>query len=418
MFKFGAKKKQLEAENHSLKRELAEVKNSTDISINDIERLGELFDIQAGAAGTVVNSRTSMKVAVVYACNRLISGAIQQLPIHTFDAANDDQRKRVKDDVYSLLNLQPTPSFSAAAFWEYLTSSMLLEGDGFAVIYRDRRGNPVEFLPVNPVCVQVERVDGRLQYYIQIDNQVYGFDQDDVLHFPGFGFNGLRSMSVIKWGALNSIGLELAMEDYSSDFFKNGAHQSIAIVKEGKWDQDQRDAFRESWVKTYSGVDKKKYPLVLDKTADVKQLSVNSKDSQLLESREFQITDIARAFGLPSFMVNQEQKSTSWGSGISEIALSFLRFTLMPHINRFEQELNRKLYMRTSLECEFVTAGLMRGTMKERFDAYRQALGGSHGPGWMSQNEIRKMDGLPIIDNKKYDELYDPRSASIASTSE
>jgi HK97 family phage portal protein len=146
----------------------------------------------------------------------------------------------------------------------------------------------------------------------------------------------------------------------------------------------------------------------------VTTLSLNAKDSQLLESREFQITDIARAFGMPSFMVNQEQKTTSWGSGIGEISLSFLRYTLGPHTNRWEQELNRKLFMRQSAPvfCEFIARSLMRLTLKDRNDAYRQAIGGSQGPGWMTVNEIRKMENLPRIDQEEYDQPYNPNQST------
>ena len=200
----------------------------------------------------------------------------------------------------------------------------------------------------------------------------------------------------------------MAMEQFSADFFKNGAHQDIAVIKEGKWDSADQDAFREAWVRTYGGVGNKKKPLTIGKGLDIKQLSVNAEDSQLLESRKLQIIDIARAFGLPAFMVNETEKSTSWGSGIAEIGLAFIRYTLQPHLIRFEQELNRKLFLRSNHFVEFNTAGLMRGTLKERNEAYKSAMGGSNVPGYMAINEVRKLENLPPIDGEEYDKPYHP----------
>lgn len=385
------------------------------ISSTDVSRLSELFGVMPSFAGPVVTPKTSMKVSIVFACVRLISGALQQMPVHIYQQLPNGDRSRVaQHPLNSLLNLQPTAIWSAATFWEYMACSMLLHGDGFAIIIRNRNGDPQEILPISPVATMVEERDGRLVYFTQVNGKPHGFDQDDILHFPGFGFNGLRSMSVIRWGAYNSIGLELAMEQHSGEFFKNGSHQSVAVIKQGKWGEEQKEAFRRAWVATYGGIDKAKYPLVMDQSTDVKTLSLSAKDSQLLESREFQITDIARAFGLPSFLVNQEQKTTSWGTGMAEIGLAFLRFTLGPHLNRFEQELNRKFFLRSNLFAEYNTSNLMRMTLKERNEAYRQAIGGSQGPGWITQNEVRRLENLPKLSNSKYDELYDPAAVKTS----
>jgi HK97 family phage portal protein len=388
---------------------LPAIKNDAEnISITDIDRMTELFGIMPSIAGPVVTPKTSMKVAIVFACVRLIAGAIAQMPVHVYSTnKNGDRERDSGNKIASLFNLQPTTMWSAAVFWEYIATCMLLHGDGFAIIMRDRFGNPEEFLPISPTETEVDEVNGRLVYYTIINGQYRGFDQDDILHFPGFGFNGERSLSVIRWGAVNSIGLELAMEEHSGAFFKNGTQQKVAVIKTGKWDKEQQDKFRAAWVATYGGNGNNGKPLVLDQSTDIKTLSINAKDSQLLESREFQITDIARAFGLPSFMVNQEQKSTSWGSGISEIGLSFLRFTLRPHLNRFEQEINRKLFLTSDKFAEFLTASLMSMTLKERNEAYRQAIGGSQGPGWMTVNEIRKLENLPALADSRFNLPYD-----------
>ena len=363
-----------------------------DISVQDINSLADLFGVMPSFAGPAVTPKTSMKVSIVFACVRLIAGAIAQMPVHIFEQSEKSDKQRVPNhSLANLFNLQPTPAWSAAAFWEFIVSSMLLHGDGYAVLLRDRNGDVEEILPISPVGMNVVNNNGRLNYFFTLDGTPRGFDQDDILHFPGFGFNGLKSMSVIQWGAFNSIGLELAMEQHSGEFFKSGSTQRVAVVENAK------------------------FPLVLDESTDVKALSLSAKDSQLLESREFQITDIARAFGLPSFMVNQEQKTTSWGSGIGEIGLSFLRFTLGPHLNRFEQEVNRKLFLKKPMFAEFIAANLMRLTLKDRNEAYRQAIGGSQGPGWMSIDEVRKLENLPELGGR-YALPYDATASNNQQT--
>lgn len=379
--------------------------NDTIMSTN-LDAMAELFGLPRSAAGSIVNAKTSLKVSVVFRCVSLIAGALAQMPVHIYIRSGEERQRDTQTPLNDLLNLQPTPIWSAATFWEYIASSMLLHGDGFAVILRNHMGEPVEVLPISPLLTQVDRVDGRNVYYTDVNGQPRGFDQDDILHFPGFGFNGLRSLSVIQWGALNSIGLEIAMQEHAGEFFRSGTTQRVAITKTGRWDEDQKDSFRKNWVKTYGGVSNSGLPLVLDQTANIKELSINAKDAQLLESREFQITDVARAFGLPSWMVNQEQKSTSWGSGMAEIGLGFLRYTIGPHLNRYEQELNRKLFFKTPRYCEFNTASLMRVTQKERYEAYSTALGGPNQPGFLSVNEVRKYENLPPWPEDIYNKGY------------
>lgn len=392
------------------------VQNSGELRLSDIEELSEALGIVSSMAGPVVNSKTAMRLAIVYACTRLISGAIATMPVHVYRKTAAGRDKDSTHPVNPLLNLQPTPLMSAAMFWESTTAAMLLEGDGYAVIIRDAFGEPEEFLPVSPThVVHTERRGNRLAYFIQLsDGIVRGFDQDDILHFAGFGFNGLRSMSVVKYAAMSSIGLSIAMEQFSSEFFKNGAHQDIAIVKAGKWASEDQENFREAWQRTYGGIRNGRKPLTISNGLDIKELSVNAEDSQLIQSREFENINICTAFGIPGFLVNQGKNVTSWGSGMAEQGMAFVRYALMPHMVRFQQELNRKLFLRSHNFIEFNPAGLMRGTLKERNEAYKSALGGSNVPGYMAINEVRRIENLAPLDNKIYDQPYDPRLVTNA----
>jgi HK97 family phage portal protein len=272
---------------------------------------------------------------------------------------------------------------------------------------RTQRLEVEELLPFSPLDVLPERKGNELVYYIRLhDGEYVGVDQSQMLHFAGFGFNGVRSLSVIKHAACNSIGLAMAMEQFSSEFFRSGAHQDVALIYKKKLDEPAKHSIRESWAKTYAGQGKRKYPLVLPEGTELKELSINAEDSQLLESRRFQIAEIARAFGIPLFLLGETEKSTSWGSGLAELGLALVRYTLMPHLNRFQQEINRKLFLKSDRYVEHILEGLLKGTTKERFEAYKVALGGSNVPGWMTPNEVRRLENRAPLAGR--DETYWP----------
>src|SRR5205814_313822 len=144
----------------------------------------------------------------------------------------------------------------------------------------------------------------------------------------------------------------------------------------------------------YGGADNSHKPLVLWGGMTAKELSLNAEDAQLLESRRFQVEDIARAFGIPPFMLGATDKTTSWGSGVEHMGQGFLTYTLQPHLNRFQQEINRKIFRISRYFVEFNTAGLLQADAQGRAKFYREAIGGSQGPGWMKINEVRRLENL------------------------
>ena len=389
-------------------------------TLDDYNALSELFGLPT-AGFRQVTSDQAFKVAVVYACTRLIAGAIAQLPLVIYDGRTR-QKERNRPRLERLLNMQPCPLFSGPQFWEYVVKGILLNGDHYALIERDRSGRAQGLIPIAKDQMQVRPVGrrsdnvlllgesgrvpvgGRLIYSVNLRGTAKNYDQDDVLHFSNFGFNGIAAPSVISSGAVGALGLHVSMEEFSRNFFDSGANQRFAIIKQGVWNEEDAKKIRSRWQDTYGKGNKtQNLPIVLDKTADLKEITINAEDSQLLQSREFEITEVARAFGLPSFMVNQEQKTTSWGQGVAEIGQVFLRHTLMPHIRRMEAEIERKLFFSTSDYIRFDTSALTRATTKERYEYYSYALGGSGKPGFMSVNEVRRAEDLPPVEGEEYD---------------
>lgn len=370
-------------------------------AVNNSLSLGsaELYELLAGspaAAGVAVNEASAMRVTAVYACVRLIAGAIASLPLAVY-RRTDDGRERVRNDLWWLLNEQPCPTVSAAVFWEYLLAQMLLSGDALAEIERGRGGAIRGLIPLDSRAVGIRNVSGRLRYEFCRDGQWLGRDQDDILHIPGFGFDGTRGMSVIRHAAREAIGLALAAEAFSSRFFASGAHPDVALKVPGKMTQEQIDNLRRIWASKYGGAHNASLPIVLTEGTDLKEVTLSAQDSQLIEARRFQVADIARAFGVPPHMVGETDKSTSWGSGIEQQGIGFVQYTLAPHLNRIEQEINRKCFRTERLFVEFNVEGLLRGDSKARAEYYTRALGGTQNPAWMTPNEIRRLENLPPL---------------------
>lgn len=352
------------------------------------------------SAGPAVTERTAMCIGAMYACIGLIGGAIASLPLPIYQRTADG-REKADHDLWWLLNEQPAVALSAAVFWEYLIWALLLHGDAFAVIRRPSRLSPKisGFEPVHPLAVTVQKVEGRLVYTLHLDGKTEVLDQDDMLHIPGLGFDGLRGLSPLRYVAKQSVGIALAADEYSARFFSNGARPDYVVTVSGKMGEEQAKVFRDSWMARYAGVNNAHIPAILSgPDADVKALSLAAKDAQLIETRNYQAGDIARIYGVPPHMIGLTDKQTSWGSGIEQQGIGFVKYTLQRHLVKIEQEVNRKCFRTQRHFAEFNTAGLERGDYKARNEGYRIAAGRAGEPGWMTINEIRKLENLPPID--------------------
>jgi len=378
----------------------------------------DAFGVTPGAAGITVTPVSAMRVAAVFACVQKIAGAISTLPLEVFKTDGDTPVKQPRDDLWYKLNEQPSPQYTAASHWEGVSVNQLLRGDGFTWVRRNVNNTIREFLPLPWSSVHPQlQTDGSVRYYINYQGISTWIPPEEILHFPGFGFDGLKSMSVIAYAARNAVGNALAMDEYSGKFFQNGAHPSIVLKAAGKMTPEQVTTLQTAFATKYAGLDNAhRLPLVLTEGLDAKEISLSAEDAQLLEARKFQVIDIARAFGVPPHMIGETSASTSWGSGIESMSRGFVTYTLQPHLKRIEQELNRKLFPRdVGRFVRFDREALIEGDSKAQAEYNRAALGGpGTGQGWMSVDEIRKSKGLAPRGGAS-NEIYDPRDAAQAS---
>lgn len=395
-------------------REFFGAKNAPEVrNISYGQDIYEAFGVNTAASGVQVNHLSALRVAAVYACVSKISGALSTLPLHIYKTDGDINERLPRDQLWYLLNEQPSQHYTAISHWENTSVNQLLRGDSFTWIRRNMAGNVRELYPLHRdwVVPQIQ-MDGSLRYYISIPhlNITTWVEPADMLHFHGFGYNGETSMSVIKYAAKSATGNAIAMDDYSGKFFANGSHPSVVLKSPKIMDAQQIEKLQTAYGRKHSGLDNAhKLPLVLTEGLEVQQISITAEDAQLIEARQFTVIDIARAFGVPPHLIGETSASTSWGSGIESMGRAFVTYTLQTHLVRIEQELNRKLFPRdTGRFIKFDRDALIEGDSKAQADYFRAALGGpGTGQGWLSVDEVRKTKGMKPMGGQ-FAEIFDP----------
>lgn len=384
--------------------------NAIEVSSGDVEAMMDLFGAMPSASGVRVTADSAMKHTAVYACVRLTSGAIGSLPLPVYRKTDSGREQVIDDPRAALLSAEPHPTMSAMTWKECIASDLLLHGDHFSEIVRPSRlsADVNALRRIYPKRVMVEEIAQRLRYTVAMpDGSVRGFDQDDILHIPGVGWNGKRGMSAIEYAGQNAIGGAIASDEYYARFFANDATPRGLIKVPKKMDNTQREELRAYWYRQHQGLANAHKPAILTEGADFTQVTMKLSDMQYVEARTASVMDIARIFGVPPHMIGETKASTSWGTGIEQQSIGFVTYTLRPHLTRIEEEINRKLFRDSGLYCEFNVAGLLRGDNKSRFESYKSALGGNQLPGWMTVDEVRAKENLPPIDGG--DELYVPQ---------
>jgi len=376
------------------------VQNSTPIS-GITSNSGDYWSMFTGDTGQGIaplSAANAPAVTAVHACTALIAGAVASLPVPVYQRLPEGEREELyDDDLWWLLNEQWNPRWSAAKGWEYVTLSQLYHGDGFAII--ERQGSRIIGLrPVHPLNVEVRcNNDGRrLLYRVtfsmddgidMVGSRVY--DQDDILHFAGVGFDGLRSMSPLRTFLRMSASVAAALQDYTGKFFVQGARPDY-VLSAPDLTPEQLTATREQIDHYHGGLNNARRPMLLTGGLTLQTISMPLEDVQLLALRQFQVEEIARAYGVPPFMIGHNEKTTSWGSGVEAMGVGFARYTLRNYLNGITAEINRKLLPRSSKFLEFDTSELERADFKSMIEGFRTAIGRAGEPGFMTSDEVRR----------------------------
>ena len=362
-------------------------------------------------SGKPVNERTAMQTTAVYACVRILAEAVASLPLHVYEYQDDGGKKMVYDHpLYYLLHDEPNPEMTSFVFRETLMSHLLIWGNTYAQIIRDGAGRVLGLYPLLPDKMEVQRDDKGNIYYVYSRNsdenpmfKEYGnikLKAEDVLHIPGLGFDGLIGYSPIAM-AKNAVGMTLACEEYGASFFANGANPGGVLEHPGVLKDPSK--VRESWNSVYRGVSNAHKIAVLEEGMKYQQIGIPPEEAQFLETRKFQINEIARLYRIPPHMVGDLDKSSF--SNIEQQSLEFVKYTLDPWVIRWEQSLQRSLLLPGEKGKYFIKLnvdGLLRGDYQSRMNGY--AVGRQNG--WFSANDIREMENMNPIPDEEGGNLY------------
>ena len=376
-------------------------------------RVGSGFSFLFGGttSGKTVNERTAMQTTAVYACVRILAEAIAGLPLHIYRYRLDGGKERISQHpLYYLLHNEPNPEMTSFVFRETLMSHLLLWGNAYAQVIRDGLGRVLGLYPLLPNKMDVNRsASGELVYTYYRDVDESGLKpkggyvtlrRDEVLHIPGLGFDGLVGYSPIAM-AKNAIGMAMATEEYGASFFANGANPGGVLEHPGVVKDPKR--VRESWNTVYQGSANAHRIAVLEEGMKFHQIGIPPEEAQFLQTRKFQINEIARIFRVPPHMVGDLEKSSF--SNIEQQSLEFVKYTLDPWVVRWEQALQQSLLLPSEKPRYFVkfnVDGLLRGDYQSRMSGYATARQN----GWMSANDIRELEDMNRIPAEEGGDLY------------
>lgn len=365
-------------------------------------------------AGKTVTEKSAMQTTAVYACVRILAESIASLPLKLYRYDEDGGKTPMVDHpLYHILHDEPNPEMTSFVFRETLMTHVLLWGNAYAQIVRDGMGRVIGLYPLLPDRTTVYRDDaGKIYYVYQLDKydgdnpQLTGrsgqviLKKEEVMHIPGLGFDGLVGYSPIAM-ARNAVGTTMACDEYGASFFANGANPGGVLEHPGT--VSNPEALRASWNSLYQGSGNSHKIAVLEEGMKFQQIGIPPEEAQFLETRKFQIDEIARLYRVPPHMVGDLDKSSF--SNIEQMSLEFVEYTLDPWAIRFEQGMDKALLLpseKKTMFTKFNVDGLLRGDYQSRMSGY--ATGRQNG--FLSTNDIRKMENMNPLTDEEGGNLY------------
>lgn len=342
------------------------------------------------ASGATVTTDTALQQVTVWACNRILSEAIGQLPVVVQRRESGRWVDATDHDALELL-FEPNNFWTQHDLFSYLTVWSEMRGNGLLLKSADSRGKVRRLLPVNADDAQIKLEDDWTLSY-QLSGALSGdYTSKKIFHLRNFGTSGAIGLSTIA-NCREAIGLALKTEEHGARLFQNGAKVGLAIEAPGELGETVYERLHSHITKHHSGAGNAHKTMILEGGATVKPIGMTSEDAQFLETRRFQKQEIASLYGIPLFLLNDTEKSTTWGTGLEQISKAFVRYTLAPRLSRLAQTLNRELIPskeRRVTRFVFNTDAFTLGEFKERMEGYKVAIDA----GVLNPNEAREEEG-------------------------
>ena len=362
-------------------------------------------------SGSVVTERSAMQMTAVYACVRILAEAVAGLPLHLYRyTENGGKEKDYNNRLYHLLHDEPNPEMSSFTFRETMMTHLLLWGNAYAQKIVNGKGELIALYPLMSSRMTVDRDEtGRIVYKYDRygdehdkENRTVVLDSSEIFHVPGLGFDGLVGYSPVAM-AKNAIGMAIACEEYGASLYKNGARPSGVLTSPNRISDVGRENLKQSWAENYSGSRNAGRVPILEEGLRYEPISINPQEAQFLETRKFQMNEIARIYRVPPHMVGDLEKASY--SSIEQQSMEFVRYTLDPWLCRWEQAMQRSLFTDEEKKNHFFrfnVGGLLRGDYQSRMQGYAIARQN----GWMNADEIRELEDMDKLPDGLGGNLY------------
>lgn len=376
---------------------LSQIFEKRDHPSNPSEAL--LYALSGGAqtyTGKSVHEDNALTYIPVFAAVRLLSEIVASLPLHLYRRLSRGKERAVDDPKYIMMHLKPNPEMTSMTYRETMMGHLLVWGNCYSEIEYNNAGRITALWPLLPGSMNMKRVNDEIVYLYQLpDGRIKVFPKMKILHIVGFSKNGLMGYSVINKGR-EAISMGMALEEYGSRFFGNGGKPPIALEHPGELSEKAQDRLRKAWSETHQGLSNAHRLAILEEGMQLKEYGISPEDAQALESKKFQVTEIARLFNIPPHMLKDLERSTF--SNIEHSGLEFVIYTLTPWLTRIEQTYSTQLLSeqeQKELFFEHLVAGLLRGDIKSRYEAY--SIGRNNG--WLSANDICELENMNPLDS-------------------
>lgn len=334
----------------------------------------------------------ALRVAAVHACVRVIAETVGSLPLLTYRRLPDGGKERATNDpLYQLFSVSPNSDQTSMEWLEQTCVHLVLRGNAYSRIRRDRSGRAVELVPINPDLVEIKTNEGGAIVGYQVNGELLVPSQ--VLHVKGMSTDGVRGLSVIKYAA-DTFGAAKSAQEYGRRVFENDATPGMVLQHPGVLDEEAAKRLRESWQAMFAGPRNAGRVAVLEEGMTIDRVQMTAEDMQFLDTRKFQRQEIAALFRVPVHMVGDLSQSSF--SNIEQQSIEFVTHCIRPACRRIELAIIHRVLtpsQRRDLFVEFLIDGLMRGDLQSRYNAYHVGRQG----GWLSVNDIRSFENLNPI---------------------
>lgn len=354
------------------------------------------------AAGVVVSEESSLRNTAVLACVRILSNSTAMLPLPVYRRLQPRGKERAPEHpLYAVLSERANPEMTAFELRRWLMQHVLLYGNGYAEIEWSAGGQVRELWPLLSSRMEIERRQGALVYkYTLPSNKVIELPAWRVLHLRGMSGDGVQGYSIVRQMMNEAVGLGLATQEFGARFFGNGARPGIVLEHPGVLSDKALAHLQASWASAHEGLSNAHRLRILEEGMKANTVSVPPEEAQFLETRKFQVTEIARAFGVPPHLIGDMERATF--SNIEHQYMEFLQFSVGPWLEQIEQAIHAQLMRpaeRKTYFVEHVRQAMLQADTTTRYQAY--ALGRQWG--WLSVNDVRELENMnPVEDGDIY----------------